>query len=215
MDLRIRDLEWVDQIKPLGMTKSYKANDPVHFQGEKAATIGIVLSGKAKASVYSEDGQETWIGKFETGDFLGHAAILTDSPINFEITAETKLDLLQIPTGKFREFLSSDHQLAKAVTLDLAERLNMMTDRLVEAITLSAPGRICAELIRMSKPVGVAPDKLIIRPNPVFVDLALYVNSTRETVSRTVNGLLKEGIVSREAGAILIHNPERLKSQIR
>ena len=90
-----------------------------------------------------------------------------------------------------------------------------LVGRLVEAITLSAPGRVCAELVRMSKPVGIDPDKRVIRPSPVFLEVALRVSSTRETVSRTVNALLKDGVLSRETGAMLIHAPDALKSRIK
>jgi CRP-like cAMP-binding protein len=86
---------------------------------------------------------------------------------------------------------------------------------MIEAYTLSAKGRICAELSRLSRVIGKAPDTRIIRPNPVFVDLAQRVNSTRETVSRTVSDLQKKGILAREPGAIIIKNPTRLRDGIR
>ena len=67
----------------------------------------------------------------------------------------------------------------------------------------------------MSNPIGVDPDRHIVRPNPVFVDLALRINSTRETVSRTVSELQKKGIVSREPGALVIQSPEKLKASVK
>jgi len=90
-----------------------------------------------------------------------------------------------------------------------------MMDRYVEALTMSAKGRVCAELMRLSDPIGISPTKRIVRPNPVFVDLALRINSTRETVSRTVSALQKDGVVSREAGAMLIERPAALKAAMR
>lgn len=90
-----------------------------------------------------------------------------------------------------------------------------MMNRLVEAVTLSSPGRVCAELLRLSHPVGIEPDKLIIRPTPVFVELAKQIDSTRETVSRTVSQLQKSGVLSREPGALLIHKPGALQARVR
>ena len=55
----------------------------------------------------------------------------------------------------------------------------------------------------------------IIRPNPIFIELAERVNSTRETVSRTVSELQKKGILAREPGAIIINDPDRLRQNIR
>ena len=112
------------------------------------------------------------------------------------------------------ELMVQKDGLSISLANDLAARLEHMTSRLIEAFTLSAKGRVCAELSRLSKVIGVSPENLIIRPSPVFVELAERVNSTRETVSRTVSELQKKGIVSRESGALIIKKPEVLKAAI-
>jgi len=206
---------WIDILSSYGAIKSIPHGEPVHFQGEKSKTIGFIISGTAKASIYSKQGQETWVGAFKEGDFFGYAELLTDTPIDFEIMTETDLQVLLIPAQKFTDILSSHDALATSMANDLAMRLKHMTNRLIEAVTLSSPGRVCAELLRLSKPVGVDPSKLIVRPNPVFIDLALRVNSTRETVSRTVNELQRSGILSRESGALLIAKPDTLRAKVK
>jgi len=66
----------------------------------------------------------------------------------------------------------------------------------------------------MALPIGIDPDRHIIRPSPVFVELARRLNSTRETVSRTVSELQNQGILAREPGALIIENPERLRKAV-
>ena len=178
-------------------------------------SVGFILSGKAKAVSYSENGDETWLGRFSEGEFFGHTSFLTQSPVNFEITAETNLTVLLISINNIRKLFETHSDIGRVFAKDLAARLDMMMRRLVEALTLSAKGRVCAELIRMSNPIGIDPSRHIVRPNPVFVDLALRINSTRETVSRTVSELQKKGIVSREPGALVIQNPERLRASVK
>lgn len=206
---------WVGSLGVLGTLKKYEAGETIFFQNEYAKIVGFISSGRAVARVYSKQGQETWIGGFYVGDFLGHAALLTNTPIGFEVTASVETQVLQIPVPEFQNLLSANTELAEAVARDLALRLNMMTTRLVEAITLSAPGRVCAELMRLSTRVGVEPMMSIVRPNPIFSELALRVSSTRETVSRTVSDLVKDGVLKRETGALLILQPEELKLRIK
>ena len=142
-------------------------------------------------------------------------SLLSQNPPPFEIVAETDVSALFISAHTMEEILQDDVNLGVEIARDLADRLDQMTHRLIEAYTLSAKGRICAELTRLSRVIGIAPDKRIIRPNPVFVELAERVNSTRETVSRTVSELQKRGILAREPGAIIIKEPERLRAGIR
>lgn len=207
--------DWQAFLEDIATSKLYRVGDPIAFQGEPAEHIGYMTSGTAKAIAYSEDGVDTWLGEFQSGEFFGHTSFLTQKPVNFEITAQTDMTALIIPASALPALLDTHRELNRAFAEDLAKRLDMMMNRLVEALTLSAKGRVCAELMRLSRPIGIEPDKSIIRPNPVFIELALRVNSTRETVSRTVSELQKKGILTREPGALLVQNRGALKAAIR
>jgi len=206
---------WQDRLMAQGRAKSFGAGQAIFMQGDRLTMIGLVIKGQVKAVTYTDQGDETWIAKVCMGELFGSVALATGDPVNFEITAERKSEILLVPLDALRKILAEDPELAFAFTKEIAARLDHMTMRLVEAVNLSAPGRVCAELLRLSKPIGIDPDKSVIRPGPVFVELARHVSSTRETVSRTVNELIKAGIVSKETGALLIMQPERLEDRIR
>lgn len=201
-------------LSAVGREQAYSADVPIFFQGEPAKHIAYVLSGTATANAYSRDGEQTWLGQFKAGDFIGHTAFLSDAAMRFDVSAQTDLRLRMISVSQLQGLLDDHADLGQALSRDLAQRLDVMMTRLIEALTLSAKGRVCAELVRLSVPIGIDPGRWVVRPNPVFVDMAMRVNSTRETVSRTVNGLQKRGIISREAGALIINNPDALKSAI-
>jgi len=97
-----------------------------------------------------------------------------------------------------------------AITRHLAGRLAAMRQRMVEVAMLSATGRIAAELLRRSR---AGPDR-VIRPMPVFAELAVTVQSTRETVSRTVSQWEKRGLVRRVDGGLEVVAPHRLEELV-
>jgi len=207
--------DWLQSIASQTSTRVFKVRETIALQGEPTDYVGYIILGKAKAISYSEDGVATWVGYFLAEEFFGHMSLLTNTPANFEISAATDMKVIIISVKTMRGLLSDDTQLSLILANDLAARLDMMTRRLVEAITLSAKGRICAELARLSNIIGIMPDKSIIRPNPIFVELAMRVSSTRETVSRTISELQKQGIITREPGALVIEKPEHLKAAIK
>ena len=125
------------------------------------------------------------------------------------------MSILFVPTSLLRERIHEDIETGNAIANDLARCLKTMMERYIEALTLSAKGRVCAELYRLAYPIGVQPEHMIVRPNPVFVELAIRINSTRETVSRAVSELQKKGVLVRETGALIIRNPAALKSAIK
>lgn len=215
MILNGNDQNWTETLRPFGSVQKISAGNLILFQGEAAKHIGLIISGHASARVNTEHGDETWVDQFKSNDFFGHISLLTQAPIEFEIKAESDVTALFVPAQKFEDLLSSNKTFSVTLAQDLAARLSIMMNRLVEAVTLSSPGRVCAELLRLAHPIGIDPRKLIVRPTPVFVELALRISSTRETVSRTVSQLQKSGILSREPGALLIHKPEALHNRMR
>ena len=199
----------------VGQVTTYQAGEVVYYQGEITSSVGFIISGAVRATSFSEHGNETWLGRFTEGDLIGHSSILSGEALRYEAAAEIELSLIFISPETLKELLNGNSEFGERIAKDLAVKVDAMTMRLIEAYTLSAKGRICAELLRISTPIGMDPDKTLIRPNPVFVELAVRVNSTRETVSRTVSRLQKNGVISREPGAILIHKPAFLKSAIK
>jgi len=210
----VKQDNWYRSISDRVSIKTFKAGDIIALQGEIVEHCGYILSGSAKAVSYSEKGDATWVGYFDANEFFGHISLLTKTEMRFEICAETDIEAVIVSVAVMTELLEEEEGLSIVLSKDLASRLDQMTLRLIEAFTLSAKGRVCAELSRLSRVIGILPENLIIRPSPVFVELAERVNSTRETVSRTVSELQKKGIVRREAGALIITKPQGLIAAI-
>lgn len=207
--------DWLNPLVEHGHIAHFSENDVIFSQGDDLTEVGFVLTGRAKAVAYSLNGDETWLCEFTTGDLIGHLELLNEEPLLHELTTETDMSILFLPVSVVKAHIETSASVGTAVANDLAHRLKVMMDRYLEALTLSAKGRVCAELIRLAHPIGVQPDYLIVRPNPVFVELAIRINSTRETVSRTVSELQKKGILVRETGALIVQKPSALKAAMK
>ena len=205
---------WYSSFASNSVEKTYKKGEAYSLQGEEQSTVGLVVMGKATAISYSFNGDETWIGEYVEGQFIGLRALLANKAISFEIRALSKLQVLTLSHDQMLKLMQEDESLCKAVAVDLAERLNTSVSDIVDIHTLSVKGRICAELLRHAIPIGINPDRQIIRPSPVFVALARRLNASRETVSRTVSELQNKGILAREPGALIIEDPDRLRDAI-
>jgi len=106
--------------------------------------------------------------------------------------------------------MSSYNCVALAVSRRLVARLGQITRRMVEGATLSANGRIHAELLRQAR----ASDSMTISPAPILSAFALLVQSTRETVSRAISNLEKRGIIQRDEHTLRVVAPHRLEELI-
>lgn len=184
------------------------------YQGDFVDEVGYVLKGRGNAVYYSQNGEQTWLYAYKPGDFFGHTSVLTGEALAAEVAADSSLDVVYFKRRFIEERMAQDPELATLLARDLAMRLTVMTSSLVQNLTLTTRGRICAELLARSQPIGRNPDRRIIRPSPVFTDLAARLNTTRETVSRTVSDLCEKGLTERETGAILILKPDLVKAEV-
>lgn len=206
---------WLTPLEKLGRIAQFSAGTVIFPQGDTLTEVGLVLQGKARATAFSKHGDETWLCEFNPGSLVGHLELLNDEPLLHELSADTEMLIFFVPATLMLERIHADLATGNAIAGDLARRLKVMMDRYIEALTLSAKGRVCAELYRLANPIGVKPEHMIVRPNPVFVELAVRINSTRETVSRAVSELQKKGVLVRETGALIVQNPAALKSAIK
>lgn len=210
----ITETSWFEAFYSQSTEIVHKSGGNFNLQGDALRTVGLVLSGDADALSYSVDGDETWLGEYQSGQFIGLMTLFTENFSNFEIRAKSKLTIRVLSHDAMRKLMRDDVNLCEAVASDLAIRLETSVSDLLSVHTLSIKGRICSELLRLSLPIGVDPGRHIIRPSPVFVELARRLNSSRETVSRTVSELQKKGVISRHPGALIVEDPDLLEEAI-
>ena len=213
----MRDLEneaWFPEFKRRAKSRTLKSGEVYILQGEEHLHIGVIVSGRVTAIAYSYEGDETWLGEYGAGGFVGLLPFLTQNVSAFEIRAEESVTLYEVSTQNMTALMRASTSLSTKISSDLADRLNQSMTQIIDLQTLSVKGRICAELLRLSLPIGVNPDHHIIRPSPVFTELARRLNSTRETVSRTISELQRKGLLARKPGALIIENPQKLKTVV-
>lgn len=170
----------------------------------------LLLSGIAQEAAYGREGSVLVLHQFGPGEFYGSLVGLGDGVGEAQVEALSDGAALHYGEDVLLRLMESYAGVGVAITRQLARRLAALRQRMVEATLLSATGRVCAELLRLAR---LAEDG-VIRPLPVMAELAQRVQSTRETVSRTVSQLERRGIVRREDGGLAVIAPHRLEELV-
>jgi len=190
--------------------RDYPAGSTILEQGKLAHCVYLMIEGEARAGLVSPGGQEVWIGDFRPGDFFGEEAALRSAGCGVQITAATAVRLAEIRPEIFTEIIGGSEAPQSRLAGQLSRRLAATTQRMIELHTMSVQERVCAELLRRARLRRPESAELIIRPAPVLSEIARNVFSTRETVSRVVNELIRSEVLKREPGAMVILAPEDL-----
>lgn len=185
---------------------SVPAKGVVARQGDIAHHCWLVVDGIAQAQVNAPDGQLILLASYGPGELFGcypePAALRTD------FVAMGALTLFSIRTAALVDLARSNADVGQGLSVLLARQLDSLLDRMAARTTLSANGRVYAELLRL------AGDTHRIAPPPVLSALALTVHTTRETASRAIASLARRGIVRRTDEALEIVAPRLLAELI-
>ncbi len=201
-------------VKALAINKTYAVNNIIHHQDEIFQHIGFIQSGRAFALTVDIDGNETWVSEFTAGQFMGCHSLFDPRPSPYQIIAKTTLRCLLFNTQNFLSLMNEYEALNNMVVADLARQVDNLTRAQINTYRLSMRGQIISELARIARPVGKDPNTFIIRPRPIFSELAQRLGTSRETVSRTVSSLVKKDVLVRTTGALIIPNYKALTHQI-
>lgn len=167
----------------------------------------LILTGRAQEVAYGRDGAMLLLHLLGPGDLFGD--LLGSSDAMSQVEAIDHGRGAHFASATILRLMESYSCVGLAISRQLTRRLAGLRQRMVETALLSVTGRICSELLRRS---ADQPDRTI-RPMPVMTELAVSVQSTRETVSRTVSQLERRGIVKRVGGGLAIVAPHRLEEQ--
>lgn len=182
------------------------AKSVVARQGDIARRCWLVVDGIAQAQINSPDGQLTLLASYGPGEFFG--CYPEPAALRADFVATGTLKLFSIETAELVALARRNTDIAHGLSVLLARQLDVLLDRMAARTTLSATGRVYAELLRLAD----ASNR--IAPPPILSALALTVHTTRETASRAIAHLVRRGIVCRSDDALEITAPRLLAELI-
>lgn len=168
----------------------YGHKDILAHQGDLGAKLWIVLEGRAQLQIIGMDGQTKLLAAHGPGELFG--AFPHERIVISDVVAQDRLSVLEIATAKMTALLQEEARIGSGLSKILGRQYNAVLDRMAARITLTANGRVYAELLHEAGEEGR------ISPPPVIAALALTAQTTRETGSRAINALERRGIIRRD-----------------
>jgi CRP/FNR family transcriptional regulator, cyclic AMP receptor protein len=190
--------------------RRYRPREMLIRNGDPLAHAFLIIDGRANEIALSLDGRMVLVQEFRRGDLLGEGVMLGDQIASEDIVAVDLTEAGLFSAPHLIGLIENYSNVALAISKLLTQRLVQTRRRVVEGATLSASGRIHAELLRQ----GRASPGNRIEPAPILSQFAQKVQSTRETVSRTISQLEKRGIIVRDAKGLTIIAPHRLEELV-
>jgi CRP-like cAMP-binding protein len=202
--------EVAERIARHAADRRFTAGAVILRQGDALSDTYLLVLGRARALAYGREGQLVLLHDYAPGDIFGAVADARPGPSEAEVVAVDETRAAVFLALDFLGLMEAHSCIGLVLSRMLLRRLQAATDRMVERTTLSAVGRVYAELLRLAD----LADGRAIRPAPVLSALAVRVQTTRETASRAVSDLERRGIVRRDGEALTIVARRRLEDLV-
>ena len=187
---------------------TYKRGETIH--GGENDCIGILLikSGGLRSYMLSEDGREITLYRLVPGDIcvLSSSCVLSNITFDVHIEADFDSELLIINSEVYSELVTSNIYVENFTNKEAVARFSDVMWAMQQILFMSFDKRLASFLLDEIARNGS------VDVNLTHDQIAKYVGSAREVVSRMLKYFAADGIVELQRGGIKILDKNKLRS---
>jgi CRP/FNR family transcriptional regulator, cyclic AMP receptor protein len=189
--------------------KNFGRREIVCRKEDAADGLYLLFSGMLQAVDIAEDGREIGLNLIRPGSFFGELSVIDGLPRSAHIIALQPSLVGVIPQAAAREAFYKLPATAEAMMRHLTALVrNLSTFRALLAIP-NAQQRVYALLLQLGQQM---PGGLVVIQNlPKQQEVAIMINTSRETVSRAIAHLVALGVLEKDFKRLIVRDPQRLR----
>ena len=177
-------------------------------KGSPLMDLGFLVDGRLQGVDFTVDGRSVGLYFVDPGDYFGELPLVDGQPPAEHVVAAVKSTVAFLNAEAARTLVLNNPAMAQAVMSRLAKRVR---EGVAQRTILSLPNpfqRLCAQLLQL--PSAAKEGRLVIDPAPTHQELAIMINSSRETVTRAFQVFFTHHIVERDGNALWLSKPDVL-----
>jgi len=186
-----RDMDPLDRV---GTGVEFIKGRAIYYEGDEAQHYFKIASGVVRLCKVTEDGRRQIAAFLTAGDFLGWTV---HDHYSYSAEAVTRVTAVKYSRRRVEDIVRTDPMVARRVLTLLSNQLALAHDHLLLLGRMTAAERISAFLLELTKRRGCPlTDATTIELPMNRRDIADYLGLTIETVSRTMNAMKRNGLLS-------------------
>ncbi|QIE55520.1 Crp/Fnr family transcriptional regulator [Pikeienuella piscinae] len=189
----------------------YRDGAEIIVHGDRSRETFVVLDGAAMATLVSLEGRFVAYRTIGPGDVFGELAALTGAPRNAWVHARGSVEVGVLGADVLERVIVERPGIALALCRHLAGMVADLTERVFEHTALPVRQRLARELVRRAAANG---DCAVIERLSPHAELAAFIGTHREAVTKELSALAREGLIHRDGRAVRIPSLRALESAI-
>lgn len=187
---------------------TYKRGETIHSGENDCIGILLIKSGGLRTYILSEDGREITLYRLAPGDIcvLSSSCVLSNITFDVHIDADFDSELMIINSDVYSNLVATNVHVENFTNKEAVARFSDVMWAMQQILFMSFDKRLASFLIDEIARNGS------MDVNMTHDQIAKYVGSAREVVSRMLKYFAAEGIVELQRGGIKILDKSKLRS---
>ena len=192
---------------------TYPAGAVLFLEKQDPRGVFVLCAGQVKLSISSSAGKTLILRIAKAGEILGLMAAMSGSP--FEVTAETlhPCQVTFVRRDDFLRFVAKHSEVYQGVVRQLSSLYSGACDQLrTVGLSASAPEKLARLLLDWSAEAKETKQAAPIKLPLTHEEIAEFIGSTRETVTRTLGEFKNRQLVTLQGSTLMISNRPALEA---
>jgi CRP/FNR family transcriptional regulator len=204
----------VETMTAAAREETYRPRDAIFREGDPAAALCLVRSGRVKIVKHSRAGKDVVLEMLGPGEIFGGVAVIEQRPYPAGAEAVEASVVVKIPADTLRAVSDRHPSVIRELALMLGRRLRTAHDSMRALAVDPVEARLAGALLRLAEREGAPARRGLALPfHLTRQSLADMAGTTVETAIRTVSRWLKDGLVADEGGRLVIEDVDALRSR--
>jgi CRP/FNR family cyclic AMP-dependent transcriptional regulator len=195
-----------------GRRRRWPRGAAIFNEGGRSEYVALLTDGRAKASYFTDSGNEVILAVRGPGSLLGEMSAIDGEPLSATITALEPVEAIVVPVDSFKDYLQRHPQVALMLLRTMSRRLRDADRKRVEFSAYDALGRVARRLVELADEFGEADSGAVRISLPLSQEeLASWTGASREAVSKALRNLRGRGWIETHRRAISILDIDALR----
>jgi len=189
--------------------REFTKREVVLQKGAPGDSLLFLLTGALQVVDITEDGRAIGLRMLKPGDFFGEIAVINGSLRSASVVALTPGLLALLPRNTALHLFAHSPSVANQMLRFLAEKVQRDSE-FRALLSIHNTSRRIYTFIDLLKQKTEG-DQHVVENLPTHQDIANMINTSRETVTRTLMALVQQGIIEKGTHRLIIIKPEQLQ----
>ena len=179
----------------------------VFFEHDLGDALFMIVSGRVKVTILSDDGRETILAVLSDDDFFGEMSLLDNEPRSATAIAMQDTEMVVLRQRDFLSIVEKRPRVAINLLAVLSSRLRKANQQIGNLALHDVYGRVARILLEMASETGKRrEDGRVAFRRPTHQEIANMIGATRETVSRMISDPHRQGFIEISGKDVIIQD---------